>query len=93
MNPREFAGIIIGLPAEKQNEFFEILKSQLSEEEWFTVVKFVGLEKMYRSPARCNAMKKAIRDQLCEEFYGHAHEEPEKSFFDPCNPVYMTTIV
>ena len=92
MTPNEFAETIIHLPVEQQNAFFEILKDQLSEEDWMATVQFISLNGMYRSPAKFNALKKAVEAQLVEEFYGHPYEEPENKGFDPCNPVYMTSI-
>lgn len=92
MTAIEFADTIIHLPVEKQNEFFEILKGQLTEEDWLATVKFISLFGMFHSEAKYKAMKKAVLAQLVEEFYGHPYEEPESKGFDPCNPVYMATI-
>lgn len=93
MSHTEFADIIIHLPAEQQNAFFEALKGELSEEEWLATVKWVSVYGMFKSPAKYNAMKKAVKAALVEELYGHPYEEPEKECFDPCNPVYgMTSI-
>lgn len=93
MTSFEFAETIIHLPVEQQNAFFESLKNQLSEEEWLATVKFISLYGMFKSEAKYNAMKKAVKAQLVEELFGHPYEEPESKGFDPCNPVYMTTIV
>jgi hypothetical protein len=75
MNPMEFAEKIIGMPVEKQNEFFEVLRGELSEEDWKTAVSFISLFGMFKSPAKYEAMKNAVCDQLCEEFYGHTVEK------------------
>lgn len=95
MNEREFIETIISLPAEKQNEFFESLKGQFSEEDRLAVMKRISLEKMYRNPQRYYAMKNAIRDMFCEKFYGHSYEEPENHSIDKSidYPPYMTTIL
>lgn len=95
MNEREFADTIISMPTEKQNEFFEALKGQLPEEDRIAVMKYISLWGMYNNPAKYNAMKNAVLDMLCEEFYGHPHEEPETPAFDRSidYPPYMTTIL
>lgn len=92
MTAKEFADTIIHLPAEQRNAFFEELKGQLSEEDWLATVKFVSLHGMFRSEAKYNAMKKAVKATLIEELFGHTYEEPENKGFDPCNPVYMFSI-
>ena len=86
MTPTEFADTIIHLPADKQNEFFETLKGQLSEEDWLATVEFISVYGMFHSPAKYNAMKQAIGDTLCEEIFGHTVEK-KKQIEDPCNPV------
>lgn len=92
MTVNEFAETIIRLPIEQQNAFFETLKDQLSEEDWLETVKFISLYGMFRSEAKFEAMKKAVKATLIEELFGHPYEEPENKGFDPCNPVYMTSI-
>ena len=92
MTPNEFAETILRLPVEKQNAFFETLKDQLPEEDWLATVKFISLLGMYLNPAKYNAMKNAVKATLVEELFGHPYEEPENKGFDPCNPVYMTSI-
>ena len=92
MTTFEFAETVIKLPAEKQNEFFENLKGKLSEEDWNVTVKFIALFKMFKNPVKYEAMKNAVCDTLCEEFFGHTVEKAPK-IEDPCNPVYMTTIL
>lgn len=74
MNPMEFAEIIINLSPEQQNEFFENLKEQLSEEDWKTTVKFISLYGMFKNPEKFEAMKNAVCDMLCENIYGHTVE-------------------
>ena len=92
MTPMEFAETVSKLPAYKQNEFFERLKTELSEDDVQTMMKFVSLVRMFKSPARYEAMKNAVCDVLCEEFYGHEVER-KKNIEDTCNPVYMMTIL
>ena len=92
MTPNEFAETIIHLPVEQQNAFFETLKDQFSEEDWLATVKFISVFGMYHSPAKYNAMKKAVKETLTEELFGHPYEEPEHKGFDHCNPVYMASI-
>ena len=79
MNPMEFAETIIKMPTEKQNEFFENLKSQLSEEDLQTVMGFISLHSVFINPAKYNAMKNAVRDALCEEIYGHTVESQRQT--------------
>ena len=92
MNPMEFAAQIIQMSAEQQNAFFERLKSELSEEDWNTTVKFISLFGMFKNPAKYEAIKTAVCDALCEDFYGHTVEKKKKTE-DPCNPIYMTSIL
>ena len=92
MNTFEFAETIIKMPVDMQNEFFAKLKEELSEDDWKTTVQFVGLYGMFKSPAKYNAMKNAICDTLCEGLCGHTVEKKNK-VEDPCNPVYMTSIL
>lgn len=87
MKPMEFAEMVVGMPVEKQNEFFENLKEELSEEDWNTTVKFISLVGMFKSPAKYEAMKKAICDVLCEEIYGHTVEKVNKA--DDLSLIYM----
>ena len=88
----EFAETVNGMPVEKRNEFIERLKGELSEDEWNATVKFISLYGMFKSPVKYEAMKNAVCDTLCEELYGHTVERKNK-VEDPCNPVYMTTIL
>ena len=74
MTPREFADTIIHLPVEMQNEFFETLKNQLSEEDWLATVQFISLHGMFRHPGKYNAMKEAMMDVMFEEIFGHDNE-------------------
>ena len=79
MKPMEFAEMIIKMPAEKQNEFFDNLKGLLSEEDLQTVMNFISLWGMFKNPKKYEAMKKAVCDQLCEEFYGHTVDRAERT--------------
>lgn len=92
MNHLEFAETIANLPTETQNAFFESLKGSLSEEEIQTIMAFVSMIKLFKSPAKYEAVKSAVCDALSNEFFGHAVERERKPE-DPCNPVYMTTIL
>lgn len=92
MKPFEFAETIIKLPIEKQNEFFKKLKSELSAEDWNATVKFISLYSMFKSPVKYEAVKNAVCDTLCEDIFGHTAER-KKEIEDPCNPVYMTSIL
>lgn len=92
MTMNEFAAKIINMPAHKQNEFFERLKNELSKEDWETTVKFIALHSMFCDKQKYEAIKNAVREQIAEEIYGHPVEY-KKKVEDPCNPVYMTTIL
>ena len=80
------------MPADKQNAFFERLKVELAEADWLAVVKFVSLYGMFKSPAKYEAMKNAACDTVCEDIFGRTVEKKNK-LEDPCNPVYMTSIL
>ena len=75
MTSLEFANKVVSLPAEKQNALFESLKKELSKEEWEAMVKFISLHSMFMNVNKYEAAKKAVRDQICEEFYGHTVEK------------------
>jgi hypothetical protein len=92
MKEFEFAEMIIKMPVENQNEFFEALKGELSEEDWNTIVKFISLFSMFKSPAKYEAMKKAVGDTLSEEIFGHTVEQKDTHDY-AANPVYMTSIL
>lgn len=92
MNSLEFAEMIAKMPVEIQNKFFESLKNELTETEWKATVEFIGLVGMMLHPTKYEAVKNAVCDTLCEEFYGYKVERKNK-IEDPCNPVYMTTIL
>ena len=88
MKPMEFAEKIIGMPTEMQNDFFERLKTELNEKDLQTVMSFISLLSMFKSPAKYEAIKNAVCDTLCEEFYGHT-VEPQKKTADDMVLVYM----
>ena len=92
MTVQEFANKILSLPISKQNEFFESLKKELSQEDWETTVKFIALHSMFCDVQKYEAIKNAIRDQMCEDIYGHIVEPQNKKDIS-CNPPYMTTIL
>ena len=75
MTSMEFANKVISLPAEKQNALFESLKKELSKEDWETMVKFISLHSMFMNADKYEAVKNAVRDQLCDEIYGHTVEK------------------
>lgn len=75
MTITEFANKIISMPSHKQNDFFEKLKSELSKEDWETAIKFIALHSMFMDVDKYRAIENAVREQLCEEFYGHTVEK------------------
>jgi hypothetical protein len=75
MTSREFTEKVLSFPTEYREQFFEILKEQLSEEDYKVVAMHFALESMFRNPAKYEAMKNAVCDKLCEEFYGHTVEK------------------
>ena len=75
MTSMEFANKVIQMPAEKQNALFESLKKELSKEDWETMVKFISLYSMFNNADKYEAVKNAVRDQLCKEIYGHTVEK------------------
>ena len=93
MTAMEFAQTVAQLPTEQQNALLARLRDELTEDEYNTTAAFIALYGMFSSPAKYNAMKKAVKAQFVEELFGHPYEEPERKWVDPCNPVYMTTIV
>lgn len=92
MTANEFAEIVIHLPTEQQNELLASLKEVLTEDEYKATATFISLHSIYRSHAKYNALKNAVKAQMVEELFGHPWEEPEAKPFDPCNPVHMTAI-
>ena len=92
MTPTQFIEKILKLPIEKQAMFFETLKKELSEEDYETTVKFIIIYSMFKSEAKYEAIKTAVCDALCEDFYGHTVEKKKKTE-DPCNPIYMMSIL
>lgn len=95
MTAMEFAQTVARLPVEQQNAFLARLRNELTEDEYKTTAQFIALFAMYHNPAKYHAMKNAVRDMMLEKYFGHPHEGAEKPWYyeDPCNPVYMTTIV
>lgn len=78
MSPIEAAQFISKLPVDLQNEFFENIKSFLTEDEWLAVVKYIGLIGMFSNPAKYKAMRTA----LCEELFGMEVPFSVKTMFD-----------
>jgi hypothetical protein len=64
MNQDRFAEIITKQSVEMQNAIFAGLKEVLSEEDYKTVVQFVGLYDMMHNPLKYEAMKKAVLEML-----------------------------
>jgi hypothetical protein len=59
-----FVEIITKQSVEMQNAIFAGLKEVLSEEDYKTVVQFVGLYDMMHNPLKYEAMKKAVFEML-----------------------------
>ena len=91
MNIYEFADTVSAMPAEMQNEFFEILRNELSEEDCLTVMKFVSLNSLFKSPAKYEAMKHAVGDMFCEKYFGRPYSPAKR--IDDSEPTHMTTIL
>ena len=66
MTIAEFARTVNGMTAEKQNEFFNKLKNELSEEDWNATVQFISIFGLLTNPAKY----KAVRTAFCEELFG-----------------------
>lgn len=62
----EFARTVLSMSTEQQNEFFNKLKTVLSEEDWNTTVKFISSFDLLTNPAKY----KAVRTAICEELFG-----------------------
>ena len=75
MTAKEFADVVIHLPAELQNEFLASLKDVLTEEEYKATASYISLYSMFHNPAKYNAMKEACKETLVEKFYGHPYEK------------------
>ena len=75
MTSREFTEKVLSLPTEYREQLLEILKEQLSEEDYKVVAMHFALESMFKNPAKYEAIKNAVCEQLCEEFYGHTVEK------------------
>ena len=75
MDNTQFTKKILSMTTQQKEEFFEILKTQLSEEDYKVVTMHFALESIFKNPAKYEAMKNAVCDQLCEEFYGHTVEK------------------
>lgn len=68
-----FAWKVASMPAELQNKFFSAIKETLGEEDCQTVMKAISVMGLFRSPAKYNAMKEAVKATLIEELYGHEY--------------------
>lgn len=63
-----FARQVLRLPEERRNEFFEALKTILTEEEILMLKKCVGLYHIMTEPTLYKAMEKSLGEQLYKEF-------------------------
>ena len=63
-----FAKQVLKLPEESRNEFFESLKSFLSDEEILTLKKCVGIYHIMTEPSLYKAIEKSLGEQLYKEF-------------------------
>ena len=95
MTAAEFANTVCSLPAGQQNALLANLKEVLTEDEYTTTAQYISLWAMYHNPKKYWAMKNAVRDMLLEKYFGHPHGGQEKPWYyeEPCNPVYMTSIL
>ena len=75
MTSKQFTKQVLSMTEEQRAQFLEILKEQLSEEDYKVVAMHFAFESMFRKPAKYEAMKNAVCEQLCEEFYGHTVEK------------------
>ena len=75
MTSKQFTKQVLSMTEEQRAQFLEILKEQLSEEDYKVVDMHFALEIMFRNTAKYEAMKNAVCEQLCEEFYGHTVEK------------------
>ena len=66
MTAVEFASTVLSMSNEKQNEFFNKLKTVLSEEDWKTTVLYISSIDLLTNPAKY----KAVRTAVCEELFG-----------------------
>lgn len=78
MTAAEFANTVTDLPIEKQNEFFDNLKSVLSEEDYIATVKYVSFIGLFKSQEKY----KALRSALCEALFGVEVPFTAKTMFD-----------
>lgn len=91
MTTHDFAMKILAMSVAQQEKFFENLKKELSEEDYQTTMNFIGLTSMFTDVQKYEAVKNAVCDKLCEEFYGHIVEKRKTD--TSANPVYMTSIL
>ena len=75
MTHTQFTLQVLSMPIEQKEQFLQILKTQLSEEDYKVVAMHFALESMFKNSAKYEAMKNAVCDQLCEEFCGHTVEK------------------
>ena len=73
MTAFEFAQTVTQLPADQQNAMLARLKEVLTEDEYKTTASFLSLFGMFTNPEKYEAMKNAVREMVCEEFFGHAN--------------------
>lgn len=78
MTSTQFTNQVLSMPTEQREQFLESLKTRLSEEDYKVVDMHFALESMFREPAKYEAMKKAVCEQLCEEIYEHTVEKANR---------------
>ena len=66
MTMTEFARTVLSMSEEKQNEFFSVLKTELSEEDWNTTVQFISIFSLLTNSSKY----KAVRTAICETLFG-----------------------
>jgi hypothetical protein len=77
MTPTDFALAVTDLQAEQQNEFFRIIKEELTVEEYNATLLFITHIGVYRSAEKKEALKNAVREMMLGKYYGHPSRKPE----------------
>lgn len=67
MTMSDFAKTVCEMSVNQQKEFFNKLKNELSEEDWITTVKFIGLLGLFMNPTKYKAMRTAICEKLFDK--------------------------
>ena len=79
MTSTQFTDKVLAMTEHQKDEFFKIIKTQLSEEDYNVLLVHIALESMFKNPTKYKAMKNAVCEQLCEEVYGHIVEKERKT--------------